>query len=151
MEEERMIPKTEVLDAVAESAELSDGGKKKNGKKLAHKVSNIVVTVLATVAFFIFAVFAFTLIESYFEMKGFDGEGVNGGAIGYAFSLVFMIIATVAVVPLSVAGIVLSATSVKFRQGADRVIGIVTLVLNSLYIFADALMMVVAVIIGNAA
>ena len=75
-----MEEKTTYSDATEaiEVADAADLAPQKKGRKVAHRVFNIIITVLATAAFLFFAVFASALIESYFDMKDFDGEGICG-------------------------------------------------------------------------
>ena len=124
------------------------GERKKKAK--AHMTANIVLAIFATAAFFFFAIFAYTAIDAYIASQSFDGNGINGDGIGYAFAFVLALVATFFVLPLSLACAVSSGVAVKIRDGAAEVISRITLILSVGYIAVDAITMLVIFFLGRA-
>ena len=115
----------------------------------AHTVANIVLTVLATAAFFFLALFVYSAIDAYIGMKSFDGEGINGAGIGYALSFVFVLAMSALAIPLSAASVISSAIAVKIRTGGARRASLVMLIITASYILLNIVSVVLLYIMGT--
>ena len=103
----------------------------------AHTVINIILAVLATVAFFFVALYTVVAVDSYIGMKGFDGEGINGAGLGFAFSVVFVLVASIFSAPLSLAGVISSGIAMKKRTDGARKTAVVTFTVSLVYIILN--------------
>ena len=121
----------------------------RTGRAAVHRVFNIAFALLATVAFAFSAIFGVIMIDAFIKSENFNGEGINGDAIGFALAFVLMLVADAFVLPLSTAGAVLSFTTVKFRSGKDRITGKITLALNLAYIILSLALFAAGVMLGN--
>ena len=115
-----------------------------------HLVFNIILFVLATCAFVFVALFTYSAIDAYIDMQNFNGEGINSGALGFAFSFVFVLIAALATVPLSVICAVSSGSAVKKREGVTVSVSRVTLWVSVAYAVISPIVVAILYIISQA-
>ena len=106
--------------------------------RIVHITAAIILLVAATLAFAFTAYFEVTYFVEHAEYikMGEAGESQLGPGLGKVFSLVFSLIGMITGGALSIIGVVLSATVIKYRVGRERIFGIVSVVLNALYILA---------------
>lgn len=100
--------------------------------KAVHLTATAVFLVLSIIALAAFSVMLVEFIGANISKGDADGTGEQLSAgLSAAFALVFMIIFGLADLVISVIGITLSSTVIRFRKDGARVFGIVATVINA--------------------
>ena len=113
-----------------------------------HMIANAILCILAILAFLWVAVFTYSAIDAYIDMQNYNGEGFDGGAVGFAFCFVFLLIGAVVTIPLSVACAISSGISLKIRKGLAATVSRITLWLSISISVITAITVVVLYLLG---
>lgn len=122
-----------------EEAVKNDG---KSGK-IVHIVAAIVIFIIATVLCAVTVVFNVDMHIVFITTEGLERLAL---IVLIPVSIFFGFVTTI----LGVVGVVLSSTVWRYREGRDRVFGIVSTVLNSVYILLAILMPMIILLINSA-
>ena len=109
--------------------------------KIVHIVAAIVIFIIATVLVIVTAAFSVDMHIIFTTAEGFEGLAL---IVLIPVSLIFAL----ATVVLGIVGVVLSSTVWRYREGRDRVFGIVSTILNAVYILAGALFPIIVLLIN---
>lgn len=107
--------------------------------RVVHLTAAIVLLIVATVAVIFTVSFGVRFFTLRAEQAGLTDAGEQlGSGIAQVFLVVFMLVGAVVGGILSIISLVLSITVWRYRLGRERVYGIVSTVLNALYIIVCA-------------
>ncbi len=117
--------------------------------RIVHLTAAIVFLVLATLGVVITMSFGIEYLTLRAESSNVttNGEQLSNG-LGQGFALVFMLVFGVIAAALSLVSIILSITVWRYRLGRERVFGIISTVLNGIYILATVAFPMVLVLIS---
>ena len=113
-----------------------------------HMVANVILCVLASCSFLLAALFAYASIDAYIGSLSFDGNGINSDGLGFAFALVFTLIASGATLLFSLICGISSGVAVKIREGSVCAVSRLTLGLSVFYGIVDIIAVAVLLILG---
>jgi len=112
--------------------------------KVVHMTAAVVIFILTALAFAFDAYFS---IEMYILFH--TAEGFEGLALLVIIPVVFLGMICTAV--LGIIGIVLSSTAWRYRNGRDRIFGIISTILNSIFVVIGILLPIIVLLIGQPA
>ncbi len=118
--------------------------------RVVHLTAAIIVLILATLAFTLTMSLSYSAIdlEARHSAAADSGDQLGLG-LSQAIVIIYLIVIGVANLILSAIGVTLSATVWRYRQGKTRIFGMVSTVLNSLYILAGIIVPMIAINIVN--
>lgn len=117
--------------------EVTEGKKQRvTAGRVVHITAAIILLVAATVAIAFTVYFGVEFFVTRAEHNALEGTGESqlGTGIAQAFLIVFALIGVVVSVALSIISLVLSVTVFKYRVGREKTFGLVSIILNALYI-----------------
>ena len=127
----------EIIEPVQDTAKREG-----NAGKTVHTVASIVIFIIATVLCVTTVIFNVDMHIVFVTAEGFDRLAL---IVLIPVSIFFAFVTSV----LGTVGVVLSSTVWRYREGRDRVFGMVSTVLNSIYILVSILLPVIILLING--
>ncbi len=131
---------------IYEVEEMTEGEEKQKVTvgRVVHLTAAIILLIAATVAiaFTVYFGVEFFVTHAEHDALGNAGENQLGTGIAQVFLIVFTLIGVVVSAVLSIISLVLSITVFKYRLGREKVFGLVSIILNGIYILAAAAMFI---------